>query len=75
MADIIRLFPPGSARDADAVLEQSMHQFSEVLIIGYNKQGEFEARATLGLSAEAIIFLLQTMQYNIISGQYEDDKS
>lgn len=39
MGDVEKFYPKDAAKDPDAVIEQSLGEFSEVLVIGYDKGG------------------------------------
>ena len=77
MADnVTKFYPANAATSADNVLEQAMGRYSEVLIIGWEKDGEFYARATLGLKDGGdILWLVETFKYKLMSGDFnvEDD--
>lgn len=74
MADVVKFYPQDAARDPDNVLEQAMGQFNEVLIIGWDKDGNLDARATLGLKDGAdVLWLLEMFKHNLIAGVYTGD--
>ena len=75
MDNVTKFYPKGAAKDADNVLEQAMGRYSEVLIIGYGKDGNFDARATLGLKDGGdILWLLETLKFNLMSGEYAGEE-
>lgn len=71
MTDVVKFYPKDAARDADNVLEQAVGQYSEVLIIGWDKDGNFDARATLGLKDGGdCLWLIESFKHKLMSGDY-----
>jgi hypothetical protein len=71
MAEIKKFYPKDAAKSADNVLEQALEVFDEVLLIGWNKDGNMEARATLGLKDGGnVLWLIEKFKHNLLSGQY-----
>lgn len=67
---VVKFYPSDAAKDADAVLEQAVGEYDEVLVLGTDKEGLFDARATLGLSKEHAIFLMEHFKHHLIAGTY-----
>ena len=75
MADnVVKLYPANSAEKADNVLEQAVGDFEEVLLIGWDHNGELDARATLGLDVGKLLVLMEVFKANLIGGAYMDDE-
>jgi hypothetical protein len=71
MAEIKKFYPKDAAKSADNVLEQALGVFDDVLLIGWNKDGNMEARATLGLKVGGdCLWLIEKFKHNLLSGQY-----
>lgn len=71
MSEVVKFYPADAAKDADNVLEQAMGQYSDVLVIGWGKNGEFDARATLGLSDGGdCLWLIETFRHKLMSGDF-----
>lgn len=74
MADVVKFYPKDAATDPDNVLEQAMGQYNEVMILGWNKDGDLDARATLGLKGGAdILWLMESFKHNLMAGAYDGD--
>ena len=58
---VVKFFPKGAAKDPDAVLEQAIGQYDDVVIIGWDKEGLLDPRASLGLNSANILWLLTAM--------------
>lgn len=74
MADIHKFYPADAAKDPDNVLEQAIGEFSEVLVIGWDKDGMFEARASLGLKDGAdMLWLVEAFKTKLMNGDFSGD--
>jgi hypothetical protein len=74
MSEVVKFYPKDAAKDADNVLEQAMGQYDDVLIIGYDKEGKFDARATLGLADGGdMLWLIETLKFKLLRGDYMKD--
>ena len=75
MNNVTKFYPHNAAKDPDAVLEQALGQFSEVLIIGWDKEGMMDARATLGLKDGCeVLWLMESFKHNMMNGEYGGDE-
>jgi hypothetical protein len=73
-AEIVKFYPADAAKRADNVLEQAMGVYDQVLVIGYDKDGNLEARATLGLKDGGdILWLVETFKHKLMNGDYIGD--
>ena len=71
---VVKFYPKDAVKDADAVLEQAMGGFSEVLVIGWDKEGFLDARATLGLKDGGdILWLIEAFKAKLMNGDYTGD--
>lgn len=74
MTDVVKFYPKDSAKDADNVIEQALGRYSEVLIIGYDKDGQFDARATLGLKDGGdCLWLVEQFKLKLLMGDFNPD--
>lgn len=76
---VVKFYPKDAAKDADNVLEQAVGRYSDVLILGWDKDGNFDARATLGLrDGGACLWLVEVFKLKLMTGQFgpqgEDDE-
>lgn len=68
---VVKFYPKDAAKDADAVLEQAVGGFSEVLVIGWDKDGILDARATLGLKDGGdLLWLIESFKAKLMNGDY-----
>lgn len=71
MSKVVKFYPADAAKSADNVLEQAIGGFSEVLIIGWDKDGNFDARATLGLKDGAdCLWLAEVFKTKLLNGDF-----
>lgn len=74
MADIVKFYPSDAAKSADNVLEQAIGVYDQVIMIGWDKDGNLNARATLGLKDGGdVLWLLETFKHKLLSGDYAGD--
>lgn len=74
MAEIVKFYPADAAKSADNVLEQAVGNYDQVLILGWDKEGNLDARATLGLKDGGdVLWLMETFKYKLLNGDYSED--
>jgi len=73
MGDITKLYPKGSAKDPDAVLEQANGEYTDLLIVGWDKDESLQARGTSGLSANEVLWLIEVFKNALITGAYSSE--
>ena len=75
MADVVKFYPPGAAKDPDNVLEQAMGQYKSVLIIGWDNDDKFDARATLDLKDGGdLLWLMELFKFKLLNGDFMGDE-
>jgi hypothetical protein len=71
MADnIVKFYSLRAALAPDVVLEHAAGVYEEVLVIGYNKAGELEVRASLNFDMKSIFFALEAFKHQVMSGEF-----
>lgn len=71
MGEVHKFYPANAAEKADNVLEQAMGTYSEVLLIGWDANGNLDARATLGLKDGGdVLWLIEAFKHNLMTGVY-----
>lgn len=71
-AQIYKLYPSNSAENPDLVLEQAVGQYGEVIIIGYDKNGQLDVRASTNWKTNEIIFALEAFKFKLFNGDYSE---
>jgi hypothetical protein len=74
MSNVTKLYPADAAKDPDNVLEQAIGVYDEVLIIGWDKDGELDARADLTMTAREINWIMDVFKSKLLNGDYSDDE-
>jgi len=59
-----------TATNTDHILEQAMGDFSDILIIGYDHNGDLDIRANKDLTAKEILWAVETFKAKLINGDY-----
>lgn len=73
MTDIIKLYPKNAAENPDNVLEQAIDIYDCVLIMGWDKEGKLDCRASLNMDREALIFILELFKFKLLNGDYDEN--
>ena len=70
---VIKFYPSNSSDNPNMVLEQAIGQYEEVLILGWDKNGLINARASRGMGGD-ILLLIEQFKYKLIRGDYKDEE-
>lgn len=70
MGDIVKIYPQGSARNPDAVLEQAVGEYESVFVIGLDKEGALEVRSSTNLDHKEILWLMEVFKSKLLKGDY-----
>lgn len=70
MSEIVKFYPKGAAQNPDNVLEQAAGVYDQVFVIGYDKDGELEVRASLNFPMRDIFFAMEAFKFKILNGEY-----
>lgn len=70
MSEVVRFYPVNAARNPDAVLEQAIGVYDQVFIIGYDKNGELDVRASLNFKMREIFFAMDAFKHKVLNGEY-----
>lgn len=68
--NVVKFYSLRAALSPDVVLEQSAGVYEEVLVIGYNKDGELDVRASLNFDMKSIFFALEAFKHQVLSGEF-----
>lgn len=69
--NVRKFYPRDAAKDPDNVLEQALGNYSEVLVLGWNKEGFLDARASLGFKdGGEMLWVLEKFKANLLSDVY-----
>lgn len=72
MENVIKFYPKDAAKDPDVVLEKAIGEYEQVFIIGYDKDGQIDARGSMNFSLREIFFVLDHFKFKVFNGDYGD---
>lgn len=67
MSNVTKFYPRNAADNPDAVLEQAVGQFAKVVVIGTDHCGVVGVCASLNLSDEQVIYLMERFKHDLLS--------
>lgn len=71
MTEVIKFYPKDAARNPDAVLEQAVGNYDQIFLIGYDKSGILDVRASTNFKMREILFALEVFKFKVLNGEYE----
>lgn len=75
MGNVTKFYAHGAANDPDNVLDQAKGQYENLLIIGWDREGNMDARADLGLKSNRdVLWLVETFKAMLMDGTYNLDE-
>ena len=69
---IVKLYTKDAARNPDAVLEQAIGNYNEVVIVGWDKTDTLDVRLSTDLKKSDILFLLDLFRHKLLAGDYDE---
>ena len=70
MAEITKIH---GGRDPDHVLDCAKGEYQSVVVIGFDHEGELDARASTNLTCAQINWIIDTFKLQLLDGYYHDD--
>ncbi len=71
-ADIVKFRPRGYNNNPDAILEEAAGAYETVLLIGWNKDGSFDARGSIG-DGPNLLWLVEAFKTQLMNGDFMGD--
>lgn len=73
-AEVVKFYPANAADDPNNVLEQAVGVYDAVLLIGWDKDGRMECRASTNMNDGGdVLWLLEQFKLNLLQGVYSGD--
>ena len=72
MSEVIKFYGRDAAKNPDAVLEQAVGNYDNVLVLGWDKEGHLDPRADLGMDKKEILLMVEVFKFNLILGNYDE---
>jgi hypothetical protein len=70
MANVVKFYPADAGKNPNMVLEQAVGIYNQVLVIGYDKEGNLDVRASLNFTIRDIFFALEAFKFQVFNGDY-----
>ena len=70
MSEVVKFYPKDAAKNPDAVLEQAAGVYDQVFVIGYDKDGTLDVRASLNFPMRHIFFAIDAFKFKVLNGDY-----
>lgn len=67
MTNVVDLRP---AENPDNILKEAMGVYTQCLILGWDKEDYFNPRASLGLTTEELLMLVEVFKFRLLNGDY-----
>lgn len=67
---IIKFYPKDAADNPDNVLEQAIGKYESLLILGFDFDGDLDARASTNINTGEILILIEKFKAKLINGDY-----
>ena len=68
--NVKKFYGKDAAKNPDYVLEQAVGKFRDCLVLGYDKDGFMDIRASLGLTKAELLLLREVFKHNLVAGNY-----
>jgi len=68
--NIVKFYGSNAADNPDAVLEQAVGCYESLIIIGYDKDGRLDPRASTNIKQDDILWLIESFKSKMMSGDY-----
>lgn len=74
MSQVVKFYPANAAENPDLVLEQAQGLLSDVLIIGYDKDGDFFAASSERFAdGGELLWVIEVLKAKLMSGELMGD--
>lgn len=74
MSEVVKFYPNNAAENPDNVLEQSIGQYESVFILGWDKDGFLDARASLNMKQKDCLWLMEKFKHKMLNGDYNPEE-
>lgn len=61
-----------SGKNPDNILRQSIEEYEQVLVLGWDKEGMFNPKASTNLNAQELLWLIEQFKTNLMLGLYSN---
>ena len=71
MSNIERLYPSNFTEFPDNLLREAMGNYDDLLMLGYNKNGELDIRCSSGIEKAHIVWMIEFFKVKLLRGDYD----
>ena len=71
MSKIIKLYPKNAAANPDNVLEQAIGAYDKVLVLGWDANGNLDARASTNASMKDLLWMVEGFKLDLFLAEEE----
>lgn len=72
--NVVKMYPSTYSDNPDNVLHEAVGNYEDVLILGWDKEGKLDVRATKGLSsAQEIVWMIESFKHRVLDEIYHSD--
>ena len=68
--NIVKFIPKDAASSPDVVLEAAKGEYTKVVILGFDEYGNLDPRASLNITYQEILWMLELFKHNLLDGNY-----
>ena len=65
-----KFYPKNAANNPDNVIEQAIGVYTEVIILGYDKEGNLDIRASTNIDKANILWIIDKFRHKLLNGDY-----
>jgi len=66
-----KFYPKNAANNPDNVIEQAIGVYTEVIILGYDKEGNLDIRASTNIDKANILWIIDKFKHKLLNGDYD----
>jgi len=66
-----KFYPKNAANNPDNVIEQAIGVYTEVIILGYDKEGNLDIRASTNIDKANILWIIDKFRHKLLNGDYD----
>jgi hypothetical protein len=71
VSNVEKFYPADASKNPDNVLEQALGAYSDCLVLGWDADGNFDARCSQGLADGGdMLWLLETFKAKLLDGEF-----
>jgi hypothetical protein len=70
--NVVKFYPKDAAKNPDNVLERAVGVYDQVFVIGYDKDGKLDVRASLNFKMKDIFFAMEAFKHKVLRGDYDE---